>query len=47
MNLFDESDRGQLVGPPGLFDREIHMQQRGDWGHQLLRASTAMEILAQ
>jgi hypothetical protein len=47
MNLFAESDRGKLVAPPSLFDREALREEHGDWGHQLLRAATAMEILAQ
>lgn len=47
MNLFAESDWGQLVGPPSLFDRESLREDHGDWGHQLLRAATAMEMLAQ
>lgn len=47
MNLFAESDRGQLVAPPALFDREILREEHGDWGHQLLRAATAMEMLTQ
>jgi hypothetical protein len=47
MNLFAEADRGKLVAPPSLFDREALREEHGDWGHQLLRAATAMEILAQ
>lgn len=47
MNLFAESDRQSLVAPPSLFDREILREEHGDWGHQLLRAATAMEMLAQ
>lgn len=47
MNLFTDSDRRELVAPPSLFDREILREEHGDWGHQLLRAATAMEMLAQ
>lgn len=47
MNLFAESDRQKLVAPPSLYDREILQEKHGSWGHQLLRAATAMEILAQ
>lgn len=47
MNLFAESDRRKLVALPSLFDREILREEHGDWGHQLLRAATAMEMLAQ
>jgi hypothetical protein len=47
MNLFAESDRRNLVAPPSLFDREALREEHGDWGHQLLRAATAMEMLAQ
>ena len=47
MNLFAESDRQKLVASPSLFDREFLREKHGDWGHQLLRAATAMEILAQ
>jgi hypothetical protein len=47
MNLFAESDRGKLVAPPSLFDREYLREEHGDWGHQLLRAATAMEMLTQ
>lgn len=47
MNLFAEADRGQLVGHPSLFDRKALMDEHDDWGHQLLRAATAMEVLAQ
>lgn len=47
MNLFDPADHDHLVGPPHLFDRE-HLQEKHDaWGHQLLRAATALEFLAQ
>ena len=47
MNLFAESDRQKLVASPSLFDRESLQEEHGDWGHQLLRAATAMEMLAQ
>lgn len=47
MNLFAESDQDQLVGPPRLFDSEVLRDEHGDWGHQLLRAATAMEMLTQ
>lgn len=47
MNLFAESDHRKLVAPPSLFDREILREEHGDWGHQLLRAATAMEMLTQ
>lgn len=47
MNLFAQSDRRKLVAPPSLFDREMLREEHGDWGHQLLRAATAMELLAQ
>lgn len=47
MSLFAEADRDQLVGRPSLFDREALLADHGDWGHQLLRAATAMELLAQ
>ena len=47
MNLFAESDCQKLVAPPSLFDREILQEEHDEWGHQLLRAATAMEMLAQ
>lgn len=47
MNLFAEPDRRELVGPPTLFDGEALREAHGDWGHQLLRAATALEMLSQ
>lgn len=47
MNLFAEQDQPNLVGPSTLFDREHLIEEHGDWGHQLLRAATALEMLAQ
>lgn len=47
MNLFAESDRRKLVAPPSLFNRETLRDKHGDWGHQLLRAATAIEMLSQ
>lgn len=47
MNLFAEPDHAQLIGPPSLFDGEGLQNEHGDWGHQLLRAATAMEMLTQ
>ena len=47
MNLFAEPDQRELVGPPTLFDGEALQEEHGDWGHQLLRAATALEILSQ
>lgn len=47
MNLFAEPDQPNLVGPSRLFDREHLIEGHGDWGHQLLRAATALEMLAQ
>lgn len=47
MNLFAKPDHEQLVAPPDLFDREQLVDEHGAWGHQLLRAATAMETLAQ
>lgn len=47
MNLFVEPDRPQLTGSPHLFDREALAEEHGDWGHQLLRAAIALEMLTQ
>lgn len=47
MNLFAEQDHPNLVGPSTLFEREHLIEEHGDWGHQLLRAATALEMLAQ
>lgn len=47
MNLFAESDHDQLTADPAYFDRASLMDEHGDWGHQLLRAATALEILTQ
>lgn len=47
MNLFAEEDRPKLVGPPILFEREALREEHGDWGHQLLRAAVALEMLTQ
>lgn len=47
MNLFAEEDRPKLVGPPTLFDRAALREEHGDWGHQLLRAAVALEMLTQ
>lgn len=47
MNLFAERDRSRLVGPPALFDSEALQEEHGDWGHQLLRAAVALEMLTQ
>lgn len=47
MNLFTDADHAELIAPPSLFDRTTLQDDHGDWGHQLLRAATAMELLAQ
>lgn len=47
MNLFAGADRSKLVGPPNLFDGEALQEEHGDWGHQLLRAAVALEMLTQ
>lgn len=47
MNLFAEEDRSELAGPPNLFDSRALNEEHGDWGHQLLRAAVAIEMLAQ
>jgi hypothetical protein len=47
MNLFAAADQSLLVGPASLFDREQLLEKHDDWGHQLLRAATALEMLAQ
>lgn len=47
MNLFAESDHIRLNADPELFDRTRLMDEHGPWGHQLLRAATALEILTQ
>lgn len=47
MNLFAERDRPKLVGPPTLFDRAALREEHDDWGHQLLRAAVALEMLTQ
>jgi hypothetical protein len=47
MNLFAEPDYAHLVGPPSLFDDAALQDEHGDWGHQLLRAAIAMEMLTQ
>lgn len=47
MNLFAEADRSQLIGPPYLFDSTVLEEEHGDWGHQLLRAAIALEMLTQ
>lgn len=47
MNLFAESDRGQLTAPANLFDSTDLRSEHGAWGHQLLRAAVALEMLTQ
>jgi hypothetical protein len=47
MSLFAESDRSKLTGPAGLFDNTALREKHADWGHQLLRAAVALEILTQ
>ncbi len=47
MNLFHDDDHDQLIAPPELFDADVLRAEHEDWGHQLLRAATALEFLAQ
>lgn len=47
MNLFAEPDRPQLTAPARLFDSAALEAEHGDWGHQLLRAAVALEMLTQ
>ena len=47
MNLFADPDRPKLTGPAHLFDNTALREEYADWGHQLLRAAVALEMLTQ
>jgi len=47
MNLFAEPDRPKLTGSARLFDSRALREEHADWGHQLLRAAVALEMLTQ